>query len=78
MELDWVRHILSVCEQTGTRLFFKQTVDHHGKKTQLPPLDGRVWNEMPRVMDTWNPTVPSAKERGEIRQDLIQQLGLAA
>lgn len=78
MDLEWVRHIRNTCQQTGTRLFFKQAVDEKGHKTQLPPLDGKVWDEMPRLMDTWNPTVPSAKERHEIREDLIRMLRLTA
>lgn len=47
MDLNWARSLRDQCQRLGIAFFLKQTVDERGHKTQLPPLDGRVWDEMP-------------------------------
>lgn len=49
MEMDWVRRIRDACVAADVAFFFKQSVDEHGHKTQLPALDGQVWGQFPRV-----------------------------
>lgn len=47
MDEDWVRRIRDACVAAGTAFFYKQSVDAHGHKTQLPELDGQVWQQYP-------------------------------
>lgn len=46
MELDWVYKILDRCQTAKVPFFFKQMIVGV-KKTGLPELDGKVWDEMP-------------------------------
>jgi protein gp37 len=45
-DLEWVRSIRDQCAIVGVKFFFKQWVEH-GRKTELPRLDGRVWADFP-------------------------------
>jgi len=47
MDLDWVRALRDQCALAGAAFFFKQSVDAKGHKTQLPALDGQVWDQYP-------------------------------
>lgn len=49
MDIEWVRALRDQCAAAGTAFFFKQVVDEHGAKTELPLLDGRQWAEFPKV-----------------------------
>lgn len=44
----WVRRIRDACVTAQVPFFYKQRVDTHGHKIQLPPLDGVVWNQYPQ------------------------------
>jgi len=47
-DIDWARSVRDQCLSTNTPFFLKQMpVD--GKLTVLPELDGKVWNEFPRM-----------------------------
>ena len=48
MKPEWVRHIRDQCKETGVAFFFKQWGGPR-KDTTGRRLDGRTWNEMPRV-----------------------------
>jgi protein gp37 len=49
MREEWVRSLRDQCIAADKAFFFKQTVDDHGKKTELPLLDGRQWAEFPEA-----------------------------
>ena len=48
MDADWVREIRDQCERSDVPFFFKQWGGVFKKRTGRT-LDGRVWNEMPRL-----------------------------
>jgi protein gp37 len=49
MNEDWVRFLRDRCQGTGTAFFYKQKLVK-GKKSPLPELDGRQWQEYPAMM----------------------------
>ena len=48
MDEEWVRLIRDQCLAQGVAFYYKQNAVN-GKKISLPPLDGRVWQQMPPV-----------------------------
>lgn len=48
MDEAWVRSLRDQCTAAEVPFFYKQNAIN-GKKIPLPPLDGRVWQEMPEV-----------------------------
>jgi protein gp37 len=78
MDLDWVRNIEDLCRWHNVSFFFKQTTDPAtGKKTQLPPLDGKVYAEYPPLITRWQQLVqeglikpPSHKDRAAREAEL--------
>ncbi len=48
MNEAWVRRLKDDCIDNGVRFFYKQKMIN-GKKTSMPILDGRIWDEMPGV-----------------------------
>jgi protein gp37 len=48
MDEDWVRSERDQCLKAGVPFFYKQAIIN-GKKVQLPVLDGRQHNELPKV-----------------------------
>jgi protein gp37 len=49
MEIEWVRDIRRQCEDQGVAFFFKQWGGYRPKSGGRS-LDGREWNEMPRLV----------------------------
>jgi protein gp37 len=49
MEIEWVRDIRKQCEDQGVAFFFKQWGGYRPKSGGRS-LDGREWNEMPRLV----------------------------
>ncbi len=47
MDEVWVRSLRDQCATAGVWFFYKQRIEH-GKKVELPVLDGRQWAEFPR------------------------------
>lgn len=50
MDENWVRALRDQCVGTGVAFFYKQNAIN-GRKIGLPALDGKVWNEFPRITD---------------------------
>lgn len=48
MDLHWVRSIRDQCIEAGVPLWYKQNVVN-GKRVNMPPLDGIVYDQMPEV-----------------------------
>lgn len=46
LPVDWVRDVRDLCQLQDVAFFYKQQVDARGHKISLPPLDGKVWDEM--------------------------------
>jgi protein gp37 len=46
MDEDRVRSLRDQCQSQGVPFFYKQKVEA-GRKVPLPPLDGKVWDQMP-------------------------------
>lgn len=49
MHEDWVRSLRDQCTEAGVAFFYKQKLDEHRQKVELPLLDGRQWAQMPTV-----------------------------
>lgn len=47
MDLNWVRSIRDQCVAAGTPFFFKQQMVN-GKMVNMPELDGKVWDQLPK------------------------------
>lgn len=43
---DWFRSVRDQCQQSGVSFFLKQ-MDVGGKVTEMPELDGQVWDQLP-------------------------------
>jgi protein gp37 len=50
MKLEWVLDIQEQCQEAGVPFFFKQWGGKN-KKQAGRTLEGRTWNEMPRVLE---------------------------
>jgi protein gp37 len=48
MDEDWIRHERNACVECGVPFFYKQKIVN-GKKVEMPELDGRVWDQYPKV-----------------------------
>ena len=44
-QLDWFRRVRDQCVAAGTAFFLKQA-EIDGKLIHMPPLDGKVWEEV--------------------------------
>jgi protein gp37 len=46
MDLDWARKLRDQCQAAGVPFFLKQAkID--GKLVKMPPIDGKIWDEIP-------------------------------
>lgn len=50
-KLNWVRDLRDQCIASGIPFFLKQMEAGYDRLTKLPKLDGRVWDQMPEVVD---------------------------
>jgi protein gp37 len=49
MDLDWVRSLRDECVGEEIPFFFKQQIVN-GKKVKMPELDGKIWDQYPKVI----------------------------
>lgn len=47
MDLAWVRSLRDQAGAAGSKFFYKQGPGPDGRLMEMPPLDGRVWMEVP-------------------------------
>lgn len=80
MDLAWVRQARNASLSAGTAFFLKQFADAEGHKTQLPALDGEVWDQQPAVVRRWlaDPPKVTASERRRALETVKRALGCAA